>query len=96
MFLSISESLRLTPFLDILVKQCTQPCEYTPINPEYKKMSVNLIPGDTVILPYSMLMKDEKYFEKPNEYIPERMLDKDNFNKSCFFPFGLGPRACIG
>ncbi|KAL1512672.1 hypothetical protein ABEB36_002229 [Hypothenemus hampei] len=90
------ESLRTRPFLDILVKCCTQPFEYTPSNPKFKKMTVKLYPGDTVILPYSMFMKDESYFKNPDVFYPERMMDNENLNKSIFFPFGNGPRICIG
>nr|WDY85988.1 cytochrome P450 347B4 [Pagiophloeus tsushimanus] len=92
----INETMRISPFFDIFVKLCTQPYEYTPNNPEFKKISVKLYPGDTIILPYSMLMNDEKYFDNPKKFFPERFLDKDSINKSCFFPFGGGPRACIG
>ncbi|XP_066262203.1 uncharacterized protein [Euwallacea similis] len=92
----VYESLRYTPFMDIFVKMCTQTYEYTPDNPEFKKISVKLYPGDRVIIPHSMLMKDEKYFKNPDEFIPERMMERDQISKSIFFPFGNGPRACIG
>ncbi|XP_066155879.1 uncharacterized protein [Euwallacea fornicatus] len=92
----IYESLRYTPFMDVFVKVCTQAYEYTPDNPEFKKISVKLYPGDKVIIPYSMLMRDEKYFENPDQFMPERMMERDQISKSIFFPFGNGPRSCIG
>jgi cytochrome P450 len=39
---------------------------------------------------------NEKYFDKPEEFRPERFL-KDNASKivpNTYFPFGLGPRIC--
>lgn len=39
----------------------------------------------------------EKYWEKPEEFVPERFLHIDkNTHDSYFFPFGKGARACIG
>ena len=36
------------------------------------------------------------FWKKPNEFIPERFLDKNiKFSKN-YFPFGAGPRMCIG
>lgn len=54
--------------------------------------------GTAVILPMRALQMDPKYFEEPEKFIPERW-SEDNRHKlvSCtFFPFGEGPRNCIG
>ncbi|ERL92317.1 hypothetical protein D910_09634 [Dendroctonus ponderosae] len=92
----LNETLRFTPLFDIMVKTCTQPFQYTPDSSDFKKITVKLYPGDTVILPYSLLMNDEKYVVNPKEFLPERMLGKADSNRSIFFPFGNGPRTCIG
>jgi cytochrome P450 len=36
------------------------------------------------------------FWKQPNEFIPERFLDENiKFSKN-YFPFGAGPRMCIG
>ncbi|XP_030760090.1 probable cytochrome P450 28d1 [Sitophilus oryzae] len=90
------ESLRMYPVLEMLTKVCTEPYEYTCEDPDFKKMTVSFKPNDVVILPYGMFGKDPKYFKDPEKFYPERMMDKDGTTNRVFFPFGLGPRVCIG
>jgi cytochrome P450 len=42
--------------------------------------------------------RDERYFEKPGEFIPERWAPDRSATmpKYAYFPFGAGPRQCIG
>ena len=51
----------------------------------------------------SAMSRDERFYPRPNEYIPERWLRSttDDISKSQDFlfgmkPFGFGPRGCIG
>ncbi|XP_050295639.1 probable cytochrome P450 28d1 [Anthonomus grandis grandis] len=90
------ESLRFSPPVDISTKECTEPFEYTPTDPEFKKITTKFLPGDIVILPYGMLPNDEKIFPEANKFKAERMFERDSFQKATFTPFGSGPRACIG
>ncbi len=54
----------------------------------------------TVLVNYYSLTRDERYWEKPEQFNPYRFLDengklrKDLLDK--FYPFGIGPRRCIG
>ncbi len=42
--------------------------------------------------------RDERFFEEAEEFVPERWLDgsTDGLPKYAYFPFGGGPRLCIG
>uniref|UniRef100_A0AC35FMF3 Cytochrome P450 n=1 Tax=Panagrolaimus sp. PS1159 TaxID=55785 RepID=A0AC35FMF3_9BILA len=58
------------------------------------------IPAETAIHPvFSSVLLNEKYFPKPNEFIPERFLSQNesNINKlEYLIGFGLGKRQCLG
>lgn len=51
-----------------------------------------------IILFYYGLHRDPKYWENPTSFRPERFLrDKDDREKPrAYYPFGAGPRLCIG
>ncbi|KAI2474224.1 hypothetical protein C4B38_000292 [Diabrotica virgifera virgifera] len=53
--------------------------------------------GTAVYIPYFAMFRDPKYFPNPLKFNPERFAD-NTFNSDgyTFFPFGEGPRACIG
>jgi cytochrome P450 len=56
-------------------------------------------PKDVIIvLFYYGLHRDEKYWENPNEFIPSRFVkpNSDKEKPKVFYPFGGGPRLCIG
>ncbi len=54
--------------------------------------------GTQVLFPQVVMHYEEQYFPKPHEFRPERW--HDGFEKSlprfAYFPFGGGPRVCIG
>ncbi|EDW18010.1 probable cytochrome P450 12d1 proximal, mitochondrial [Drosophila mojavensis] len=58
--------------------------------------------GTQILVGANALLKDEAYFERPNEYLPERWLRDPKTNKKIqvtpftYLPFGFGPRQCIG
>jgi cytochrome P450 len=58
-----------------------------------------LIPADYVIL-FSVyyLHRNPKYWPQPDDFIPERFEGNNNvlFNNDAYYPFGAGPRMCIG
>ncbi|MFP3597369.1 cytochrome P450 [Chryseobacterium sp. SIMBA_029] len=51
--------------------------------------------GTLVILYISGLHRNPKYWEHPDSFIPERF-DDENAKNFAYYPFGAGPRLCIG
>lgn len=56
--------------------------------------------GVEVIIPVISLHRDEKYYNEPNKFHPDRFngensAGKDQINQP-YYPFGDGPRICIG
>jgi cytochrome P450 len=52
--------------------------------------------GDLVqLLPY-ITQRDKRWFDTPLEFRPERFLNEEAWPKYAYFPFGAGPRVCIG
>ncbi len=47
------------------------------------------------VSPY-VTQRDSRFFEQPEEFIPERFspVSGKPFHKHAYFPFGMGPRAC--
>jgi cytochrome P450 len=57
------------------------------------------IPENTrVTLPQFMIQNDERFFDNPEAYQPERWSDDMDLDapEYAYFPFGGGPRHCIG
>lgn len=90
-----NESLRRHPQNDNLERVCTKPFELPPALPNLRP--VTLRPGDRIQIPVPGLHLDEKYFDDPEKFDPERYLNKKLvLNQTENFGFGIGPRACIG
>jgi len=51
--------------------------------------------GTLIILYISGLHRNPKYWEQPDSFIPERFED-ENAKNFAYYPFGAGPRLCIG
>jgi cytochrome P450 len=54
--------------------------------------------GWTVFMAQSVVQRDPRWWDKPDEFRPSRWLDGStkNLPKYAYFPFGGGPRICIG
>jgi cytochrome P450 len=85
----LAESLRLYPPAWALGRQAIQECkigEYTiPI-------------GSTVLMSQYITHRDSRFFPEPERFNPDRWTDETSTNlpRFSYFPFGSGPRACIG
>ncbi|CAG2113637.1 unnamed protein product [Medioppia subpectinata] len=77
-----------------------------PMSPLHKtvvqtKIGDYTVPKDTAVTLYHHnILNNPKYWENPNQLIPERFLDSDgqymtSHNKA-FIPFGVGRRVCLG
>ncbi len=51
--------------------------------------------GTLIILYISGLHRNPKYWDRPDDFIPERF-DDENACNFAYYPFGAGPRLCIG
>ena len=58
-----------------------------------------LIPaGTTVFMPQWVIHRDGRWFDDPEAFRPERWADglMQRIHRYAYFPFGGGPRICIG
>ncbi|XP_011299793.1 probable cytochrome P450 28d1 [Fopius arisanus] len=92
----ISESTRLHPIAGALRKFCSEETELVGSDGLRHKMK----PGDEVMLSIYGLHKDPDYWDRPDEFRPERF---DKESQECkqrhnyvFLPFSEGPRQCPG
>ncbi|GAB1869953.1 Cytochrome p450 9e2 [Camponotus japonicus] len=92
----ISETLRMWSVVAAVDRLCVQDFELPPALPGDKPFVVKK--GMYVWLPMYGIHRDPKYFERPDEFYPERFLDenKKKLNINAYLPFGIGPRMCIG
>ncbi|VDC04500.1 unnamed protein product [Peniophora sp. CBMAI 1063] len=88
------ETLRIRPPVNMILK-CS--AEDTNMNVKDAQGNTRTIPvpkGMPVNIHVSGLHHNPRYWENPNEFIPERFLG--DYKKDAFLPFSGGPRACIG
>ena len=89
----INETLRLYPPIGFLDRMCKKTYELPSALPDKKPF---IIKKDMLIwIPIFAIQRDEKYYDNPEKFDPERFLDNKMHNSSCYMPFGLGPRMCI-
>nr|QLI62185.1 cytochrome P450 36 [Streltzoviella insularis] len=84
------ETLRLYPVLGVITREVVE--DYT------LPTGLRLEKGDRVHLPLYHLHRDPRNFPEPEQFRPERFLgeEKQNIKPYIYFPFGEGPRICIG
>lgn len=85
----VKESLRLYPPAYGIVREPIADCEIG---------GYRVPKGATVAMFQWVVHRDPRYFDRPEEFIPERW--ENDFQKRlprcAYFPFGAGPRLCIG
>lgn len=82
----INETLRLYPSAAFFARDAAETLTINGVT--YEK-------GDALFFPVYSLHRNEKLWESPSLYRPERFLE-DKIPRGQFIPFGAGPRICIG
>lgn len=83
----VSESLRLMPPAWGMNRRCVS-------NTIIAECPVAA--GHYVAFSQWVLHRSRRYFERPLAFIPERWKTIDATSRAAFFPFGAGPRRCLG
>ena len=82
---TIDESMRLFPTAYMVNRS----------NKDWVKLGdYNFAPHTTFFLSQYALHRSDRYWKDPEKFKPERFLDAPM--QKTFFPFGGGPRTCIG
>jgi cytochrome P450 len=85
----VYETLRLYPRVYVLGREARQDCAIGGYR----------VPAGTTVLmsPWGM-HRDPRYFERPEEFTPERWAGglARGLPEYVYFPFGAGPRRCVG
>ncbi len=85
----ITEALRLYPPAWMLAREVTEPVELG---------GRHIASGTQLLLSPWVVHRDARWFTEPERFRPERWLDggTDRIPRFAYFPFGGGPRVCIG
>ena len=59
-------------------------------------LGVEILKGDTVILPIYALHRNHALWPDPDRFDPARFADAKSIDRFAYLPFGDGPRICIG
>lgn len=92
---TIVETIRVGPSAFLLAKACTQPIELC----DFDGNRLLVEPGTSIQLPVFAIHHDERFYDEPNSFRPERFqtVPSNELKKSGrFLPFGDGQRQCIG
>ena len=86
----VDETLRLNPTVYSTVRD--------PIEPVELPGGHVLPPGTDIVIPIGGIHRDERLWDKPLEFHPERFLGESprDRHRMAYMPFGTGPRICIG
>lgn len=89
----LSETLRLHPPFGFTSRKCTKDYNIPDSDVIVEK-------GTIVFISIEGLHRDPKYFENPDDFIPERFEGEQSAHKTFaekpLLAFGDGPRGCIG
>ncbi len=87
--LVVTEALRVYPTVWMVGRQNIEPVE----------LGGYTIPtGTTIFMPQWTIHRDSRWYDEPESFRPERWAHglQDQIHRYAYFPFGGGPRICIG
>lgn len=86
---TIKEVLRLYPSVPFIGRQIYEPLTIG---------DHTILPGTSIFINVFALHRNEKHFENPEKFDPDRFLkkNKNNLHPYAFIPFSAGSRNCIG
>ena len=85
----VKESMRLYPPAYAIGREAIEPCEIAGFH----------VPARTQLFAFQWVtQRDPRYFDNPDNFDPDRWTDDfiSRLPKYAYFPFGGGPRVCIG
>ncbi|HKR01938.1 MAG TPA: cytochrome P450, partial [Pyrinomonadaceae bacterium] len=85
----VKESMRLYPPAYIVGREAVGECEIG---------GYHVPPKMQIFMPTWVVHRDARFYDEPDEFRPERWTPEftNNLPKYAYFPFGGGPRVCIG
>ena len=83
----VHETLRLSPPAWAVPREALQADEV---------LGYRVLKGASVMISPYVLHRHPDYWERPEQFIPERFLEKSDRPTHAYLPFGAGPRQCIG
>jgi cytochrome P450 len=85
----MSEVLRLYPPAYITARTSMEPCRIG---------GYDFAAGSTMLMSQWVMHRDPRFYDDPDVFRPERWLEglEDRLPAGAYFPFGDGPRRCIG
>ena len=85
----LAESLRLYPPIWFWSRMAYQP---------FKLGDYDIPPGALLASPQLIVQRDGRWFDEPLEFRPDRWTPdfRQNLHRYAYYPFGGGPRQCIG
>ncbi|MFC7198761.1 cytochrome P450 [Halospeciosus flavus] len=86
---TVKEGMRVYPPVWQLVREAAEPDDLD---------GYRIDPGTTVSMQQWVLHRDPRFYDDPETFRPERWTDdfEKSLPKFAYFPFGGGPRRCIG
>ncbi len=84
---ALYESMRLYPPVWVLGRSLKQSCS----------IGSYTAPRNSILFASQYLLhRDARFFPQPDAFRPDRFLGNGKMHQFAYFPFGIGPRRCIG
>lgn len=96
-----AEQVQSMKYLDVVIREVLR--LYPPISRIGRRPFEDMVIGDVPVLsgtpvfvsPF-VTQRDARWFEYADQFLPERWINAPALPRFSYFPFGAGPRSCIG